>query len=327
MTPMDDNELRRELAAYEPTLDTPDDALSRGAIQRGRQTMRRRTAIGVVAAVVLVAVGAGLALQFLPARDVVPAEPPSPTPVPSETQSAPPEESTEPTTESSPPEQSESVTPPPPSPSTTETVEGIPRWDKTDRLPGEFGDTLIAPLHWEGGAEGDQSAWKVDDEFVLRCGEEVLDVQSLAAATGGKTIVSEGPETGLNEAVVEFAEMTEAQAFLEELQRLATECAAKEPVARESDDPESPTLRTRMAVHPLPELGDEADGFAWTTWEEAQLEEGDDFVEFPGGTITAWARNGQVVTMAGNGGEYIGDPMPDALPELQPALDHVLPNR
>lgn len=314
MTPIDEFELRRELAATEPPAGASGTQLSSAAIRRGRTVQRRRTAVAVMATLLVVGSGIGIATMVLPGRGTTPAEPlpqPSVT-APVETPTTPPDTTAPETTV----------------PVETDTPTGAPtepRWNAVDRLPGEFGSTGdAAPLHWQTPAEGDNAAWESSDEYVFVCGETPIEVSTLAAATGGKTTSAVGPESVNSESVLTFATEDEAADFLAQLRQLVSQCAEQPPHVQEPMDEYSPTVRTHVAVADEAKWGEDA--FVWSTWTEAALSEGEDFQSFPGGSIGVWARNGNLVAMASHGGEYLGNPTENSeyLAELDPALEHLL---
>ncbi|MDO5676846.1 MAG: hypothetical protein Q4G35_04980 [Propionibacteriaceae bacterium] len=329
MTPIDEFELRRELAAAEPTVGTSAQNLGASAIKRGKAVQRRRTGVAVVATLALVAGGVGLASQFLPNRDVQPAEPlpqvtvsPSTTPTAAEsTDVAPPPEQTVPQTDPA----MEPVTADPTSPGAVDAPPPVPTWTSVTKLPGEFGDMGgLAPLHWQAPPEGDTEAWTVGDEYTIPCGSGPLEIPALGSVTAGKTTGALGPESFSVESVLVFTDQDAAISFMQQLEAAAKACVDAGPAEPTQADEYSPIIQTNRAIKWVPDLGDYA--LAYTSWDRGKIEATDEnYVDFPNGSISLWVRTGNVVAMADTSGEFVGNPMnnPEALDWLMPAIDHV----
>lgn len=314
MTPIGENELRRELAAADAPVGPSTEDLSSTVIRRGRGVQRRRAGVAVAATLALLAGGVTVANQFLPQRSTQPAEPLPPV-VTSQSPAVP---------------DTPTPIPPPVTETTASDVEpATAPWHSTSRLPGVFGDIgALAPLHWEAPAEGDSEAWGAAGDFVLSCAGEDLTIPALTSVTAGRTIGSLGPESVSNESVLIFATQDAAIAFMQQLEAGGRDCAARSPWLPKqpsgTEPVQYPIVRTNWAVSYVPDLADYA--FTWRTWDEAVLDDSDEtFVEFPGGSATVWVRQGNVVMMAGFSGELVGDPanQPDMLEQLMPAIDHV----
>lgn len=294
MTPMDENELRRELAQV--TVPQRDDsALTASVIARGRGIKRRR---GIVAAlaVALVAVGGiGLGVSLMPGETTAPATA-SPSPVPSTS----PSQTQTPTVQSpSPtlPAPSASASPSPAAPAFT------PVWTDPGKLPGQVGDLggRALPLDSHEPAIAEESLEAQDTEVF--CLQEPLTFPALTQLTGGHTMVLNAPTSVEWQTVLIFRDEASAVEFMAQLREQGQACldaGITEPTVADGIAYRSvPTFRD------LEDLGDE--GTVLGGYSEVSHDDQRSWGLAPDASAGFWAREGNVVGAAFLGGEAAGD--------------------
>lgn len=186
------------------------------------------------------------------------------------------------------------------------------------RLPGVPGRTGTLPegftLRHQGvGPTGDATGWE-PDIFTVGCGR-AADLPSLDRLEASLNLVRLAPEEGRTETILVFASEPDAQAFMAEL-LVESDC---EPITSAEDA----GLREVFAAGALPGLGDEA--LSTRSWFEQDID--GVWTPRPGGALRLVARAGRAVTMAGFGGETVGDPISQTalVADLRASLDHALP--
>jgi len=185
-------------------------------------------------------------------------------------------------------------------------------------LPGGPGRRGTLPdgftlLHQGVGPTGDATGWE-PDTFTVGCGR-AADLPSLDRLEASLNLVRLAPEEGRTETILVFAGEPDARAFMAEL-LAESDC---EPITSAEDT----GLREVFAAEALPGLGDEA--LSTRSWFEQ--DPGGVWTPRPGGALRLVARAGRAVTMAGFGGESVGDPITqtELVADLRASLDHALP--
>lgn len=347
MTPIDPNELRRELMSVDPGHGTRPGDLGTQVIQRGRAVKRQRTAVAAFAAFALVAGGFGLA-QVLPlgGRDAVPAVPvvsttaadPTPTPttepvpttmgpVPTTTPeptpsvdptTAPPEPLVSPTVIATEPGEGQSPVTDPPVPD--------PIWTDTAFIPGEVGDVGGLTLLHDGEPtiEGETSGWQPRQLIGTGCSAlEHFDLQSLLQLEGSRHIEVTGPEYSNAEGVLVFRSEAGAIQFMDEYRTSVAQCVAMEPEVM-PEGAGAYDSRVVLTSHELNGVAQEA--FTFGSHSQWEMDPGV-WTDTPGGWFSVLARQGDTVILVEAAGEYVGDIVQsrgDVVEEVRLPIDHVL---
>lgn len=321
MSPIDENELRDELWFAEPASGPQPDALGAAVVARGRAVRRRRVAAASVASLAVVALaGAGI-WNALPRThtDAVPAQTPSASASPSPTPSASPTETPGPTpsgqpTPSTTPGSGTTTTPRPGTPSGTPA--GVGAWTDTTRLPGNYGDLGTFKLPGEGGR-----GWAVGDRSSFACGpdQHVVGHDALreleASRQLGTTFEGEGGDW---RGILVFRTEAAADEFMFQVRSSVARCVEEGlPATNPEGYPRFVYRYEQVAV------GD--DGFAVAEYDQLYMD--GEWKNSPGGWYELWARDGRAVTVAGSGGEYVGNIItdrPDVVTEQRAIVDEVL---
>ncbi|MFV0407582.1 MAG: hypothetical protein ACK5LN_12320 [Propioniciclava sp.] len=181
---------------------------------------------------------------------------------------------------------------------TVDTNNQTPTPAAATHLPADSGtlpDGFTLP-HENDPATDDRGAWEPAD-WSLSCLDSTFPIAVLNQLTGSRIRGSEIPEGFDSEGLLQFGSDTDAQTFMTEVEAGFADCTT-------TGEPGPDNFRGRMAASTTDGPGDST--FAVREWREYS-EDGETWVESPGGSISLITQQGPNIAITQQSGEFLGD--------------------